>query len=56
VAAEDSRQLRKLVLLLKHIIEASGNPLRLSKRASTAQAAMQAGADTIDELLQRLFN
>jgi len=38
---------------LKHIIEADGNP---AQAIETNSYQMQAGADAIDELLQRLFS
>ena len=56
VIAEEGKLRPELVGTLAHVLLASVNEVALLvARSDDKEAAMQAGADAIDELLQRLF-
>jgi AcrR family transcriptional regulator len=57
IIADEGRVRPELVGTLSHVLLASVNEVALLvARSDDKQAAMQAGADAIDELLQRLFS
>ena len=54
--ADEGKTRPELVGTLAHVLLAAVNEVALLvARSDDKEAAMQAGADTIDELLQRLF-
>jgi ATP-dependent Zn protease len=56
VVADQGKVRPELVGTLAHVLLASVNELALlAARSDDKETAMQAGADTIDELLKRLF-
>ena len=57
VIADEGKTRPELVGTMAHVLLASVNEVALLvARSDDKEAAMQAGADTIDELLRRLFN